>query len=313
MNFTLTTLGTASALPTVNRYPSAHVLNVHERLFLIDCGEGCQMQLRKQGISFLKLSEIFITHIHGDHIFGLFGLLSTMSLLGRTADLFIYAPENFSPVLESILRLFGAQFKYKAIHKIVSGDRPEVIFETKGSEVLAFPLNHRVSCYGYLFREKRPQRNIHKFLIEKYSLTLREIARLKEGENIIRDNGDLLDSGEITYIPYTPRSFAYCSDTAPFPELKNWISGVDLLYHEATFLEDNAKTAELTFHSTASQAATLAADAGVKKLIIGHFSSRYRDLSLYESEACSIFPETCLATEGKIIEIPLKKYSVDEN
>ncbi len=312
MNFTLTTLGTASALPTVNRYPSAHVLNVHERLFLIDCGEGCQMQLRRFGFSFLKLSEIFITHVHGDHIFGLNGLLSTMSLLGRSSDLYIYAPENFAPILDSILLHFGGQFKYKVIHIIVSGSKPEQIFETKKSEVLSFPLNHRTSCYGYLFREKTPARNVFKHLIDKYSITLREIARLKEGSDILRESGEELSFEELTYLPYFPRSFAYCSDTAPFPELACWIKGVDLLYHEATFLDDNIKTAELTYHSTARQAAVAARDAGAKKLVIGHFSSRYKDLTLYETEAKDIFADTAIAREGMVIDIPIKKNNFNE-
>ena len=312
MNFTLITLGTASALPTVNRFPSAHVLNVHGRLFLIDCGEGCQIQLRKYGFSFLKINEIFITHIHGDHIFGLWGLLSTMSLLGRSSDFYIYAPENFAPVLESILLHFGGQFKYQIIHKIVSSTMPEKIFETKSSEVLSFPLNHRTTCYGYIFREKVPRRNVHKHLIEKNALSLKEIARLKEGDDVEREGGEMLKCAEFTYLPFVPRSFAYCSDTAPFPLLAEWVSGVDLLYHEATFLEDNLKTAKMTFHSTAKQAATVALRAKVGKLLIGHFSSRYRDLELYLLEAKEIFEESYVAREGMVIEIINKKNEQDE-
>ncbi|MDD2491194.1 MAG: ribonuclease Z [Bacteroidales bacterium] len=307
MNFTLTTLGTASALPTVNRYPSAHVLNVHERLFLIDCGEGCQMQLRRYGFSFLKINEIFITHVHGDHIFGLYGLLSTMSLLGRSADLYIYAPDTFSSILESLILHFGAQFKYQVIHKVVSGNLPQKIFDTKSVEVISFPLNHRTSCYGYYFKEKQPLRNVHKFLIEKYNLSLREIAILKGGTDVLRENGEVLLYDELTYTPYIPRSFAYCSDTAPFPQLEEWVRGVDLLYHEATFLVDNKKTAQLTYHSTAKNAATVAKNSGAKRLIIGHFSSRYKDLSLYEKEAKEIFSESYIAKEGIVIEIPVKK------
>lgn len=305
MIFSLTTLGTASALPTVDRFPSAHVLNVHERLFLIDCGEGCQMQLRRYGFSFLKINEIFISHVHGDHVFGIYGLLSTMSLLGRSADLFIYAPTDFGSVLDSLIQQFGTQFKYKIVHIAVSGRAPEVIFETKSSEVLSFPLNHRTGCYGYLFREKMPRRNIHKYLIEKHSLTLAEIARLKDGEDIEREDGELLKSDVITYLPYKPRSFAYCSDTAPFKKLREYVEGVDLLYHESTFLQETEKVAALTMHSTAAQAAQLALEAGVGKLVIGHFSSRYKNSSLYENEAREIFPETYAAREGVRFEIPL--------
>jgi ribonuclease Z len=305
MIFSLTTLGTASALPTVDRFPSAHVLNVHERLFLIDCGEGCQMQLRRYGISFLKINEIFISHVHGDHVFGIYGLLSTMSLLGRSADLFIYAPSDFGPILKSLTEQFGSQFKYNIVHVPVSGKEPKLIFETKSSEVLSFPLNHRTGCYGYLFREKQPRRNIHKYLIEKHSLSLSEIARLKDGDDIERPDGEILRSDIMTYLPYRPRSFAYCSDTAPFPKLREFVSGVDLLYHEATFLQETEKVAALTLHSTARQAALLAMEAGAGKLVIGHFSSRYKNSAMYENEAREVFPETYAAREGAVFEIPL--------
>lgn len=303
MKFSFTSLGIASALPTVNRNPGAHVLNVHERLFLIDCGEGCQLQLRRHGFSFLKIQNIFISHIHGDHIFGLFGLLSSMSLIGRTEDMFIYAPGEFGPILKFFIKTFGEQFKFKVIHTPLKMKAPELIFESKSTEVLAFPLNHRIECYGFIFREKSPKRNIHKYLIEKHSLTLAEIAKLKDGFDITREDGELLLNEKLTYLPYTPRSFAYCSDTAPFEKLPEYIKGVTLLYHEATFMNDMEQMAKETFHSTAFQAADTAFKAGVHRLLVGHFSSRYTDLKPLLEEARLIFPNTFLANEGTEIEL----------
>lgn len=303
MKFSFTSLGIASALPTVNRNPGAHVLNVHERLFLIDCGEGCQLQLRKFGFSFQKIQNIFISHIHGDHIFGLFGLLSSMSLIGRTEDIYIYAPNQFSSILDFFVKTFGDQFKFKIVHTPLIMKEPEVIFESKSIEVLSFPLNHRIDCYGFMFREKIPKRNVHKYLIEKYSLTLAEIAILKNGDNVIRDNGDIFSNEELTYMPFEPRSFAYCSDTAPFNKLPEFVKGATLLYHEATFMNDMEKMAKDTFHSTASQAATVALKAGVKKLLLGHFSSRYTNLFPLLNEARELFPNSHLAYEGTEIEL----------
>lgn len=307
MDFNLTTLGTASALPTVNRYPSAHVLNVHGRLFLIDCGEACQIQMRRCGISFNKIEEIFISHIHGDHIFGLFGLLSTLSMLGRTKELKIYAPYSFSEILSFYMRIFGEGVKYNIRHIPVKCKEPSLIYENKSVEVYAFSLKHRIDTHGYLFREKMPARNLYKEMVEKESLSLFEIARLKGGENVVREDGQVLRSEEYTYQPYIPRSFAYCSDTAPFEELSSWIEGVDLLYHEATFGEDMIKMAEETYHSTAAQSAGCALRANVGRLVMGHFSSRYRDVNPLLEEARKIFPESYLASEGTIFEVPLKK------
>ena len=186
MNFTLNILGTASALPTVNRYPSAQVLDVRGRLFLIDCGEGVQMQIRRSRLSLLKLDTVFITHLHGDHTFGIFGLLSTMSMLGRKTPFHIYAPEAFGPILGNFLSSFGEGFNFEPVHHTVKTSGPEMIFETRTVEVLAFPLRHRIETYGYLFREKMPMRNVRKEAIGQYGLTLTEIAALKRGEDVVR-------------------------------------------------------------------------------------------------------------------------------
>ncbi len=306
MNFTLNILGTASALPTVNRYPSAQVLDVRGRLFLIDCGEGVQMQIRRQHLSILKLDTVFISHLHGDHTFGLFGLLSTMSMLGRTAPLHIYAPEAFGKILSDFMASFGEGFKFDPVHHTVAADAPVKIFETRSLEVLAFPLRHRIETYGYLFREKTPMKNVRKEAIDRFGLTLSEIGSLKRGEDVVREDGTVICNSEAAYQPYEPRSFAYCSDTASFPELSGWIKGVDLLYHETTFPQEYEALAKATFHSTTVQAAACARDAGVGKLVAGHYSSRFPDVSFYLDEIRSIFPETVLGREGMVIDIPLK-------
>lgn len=307
MKFELTTLGIASASPIVSRYPSAHVLNVHERLFLIDCGEGTQVLLKKYSISPYKINEIFISHVHGDHIFGLYGLLSSMSLKGRTLPITIFAPKQFASILSSFLKDFGNEINYEINHVIVSGQEPNVIYSNAKVEVFAFPLNHRIETYGYLFKEKEPSLNIDKEAIKAYNISHYEILRLKEGEDVIREDGETLISKLLTYKPYSPRSFAYCSDTAQFDKLSDWVKDVDLLYHEATFTQELSEMATNTLHSTALQAATLATKANVGKLVLGHFSSRYKDLSNFELEAKEIFKNAFLGFEGARFNIPLKK------
>ncbi len=308
MNFTLNILGTASALPTVNRYPSAQVLDVRGRLFLIDCGEGVQVQIRKCRLSILKIESIFITHLHGDHTFGVFGLLSTMSMLGRKAPIDIYAPAAFAKVLEDFMASFGEGMKFEPVHHPVSATEPQLIHETGNLEILAFPLRHRIETYGYLFREKTPRKNVRKEIIERDGLTLAEIAMLKRGEDVTRQDGTVILNSEAAYQPYEPRSYAYCSDTMPFPQLSDWVRGVDLLYHEATFPNEYADLAKVTFHSTTGDAAGCALSAGVGKLVVGHYSSRFSDVSFYLDELTSVFPASCLGHEGMKIDIPLKRY-----
>ena len=310
MNFTLNILGTASALPTSDRYSSAHVLDVHGRLFLIDCGEGTQMQMRRKGISFLKVDTICLSHIHGDHIFGIFGLLSTMGMLGRTSVLNIYAPGTFAPVLDFFLRTFGEGLRFRIDLHELHCTSPELVAETRTLELLAFPLHHRIETYGFIVREKEPAFNVKKDCIEKYGLSLAEIGTLKRGEDVVRTRGDeteTVPASEAAYRPYVPRSYAYCSDTAPFPELSSWVRGVDLLYHEATYPVEMKELAEKTFHSTSEDAAKCALEAGAGKLVIGHYSSRFSDLSPFYGQASAIFPETVLARELDTIEIPMKR------
>ena len=303
MNFTLNVLGTASALPTTERYPSAQVLDVRGRLFMFDCGEAAQMRMRKAGISFLKIEHICLSHIHGDHIFGIFGLLSTMGLLGRKAPLSIYAPKTFGPVLDFFKEQFGEGLLFEIVYVPLEMTSPETVYETKKVELLAFPLNHRIETFGFILREKMPPYNVRKEAIVKYGLSLAEIGALKRGEDVVREDCVILNS-EAAYVPFEPRSYAYCSDTAPFPELSEWVKGVSLLYHEATFPADMEEMAAKTFHSTTVQAARIAHDAGVSRLLVGHYSSRFPSVDFYLDEIRSVFPDVTLAHDGDVVEIP---------
>ena len=303
MNFTLNVLGTASALPTTERYPSAQVLDVRGRLFMIDCGEGAQMQIRRAKVSFLKIEHICLSHIHGDHIFGIFGLLSTMGMFGRSSVLNIYAPKSFAPVLDFFMLHFGEGVKYEINHVVLEMSEPEIVYENRTVELLAFPLNHRVETFGFIIREKMPAYNVRKEAIAKYGLSVSEIGRLKGGEDVVREDG-VIPLAEAAYLPYEPRSYAYCSDTAPFPELAQWIKGVSLLYHETTYPADMEEMAQKNFHSTTLQAAKVALEAGVGRLIVGHYSSRYPTIDFFLDELRSVFPDTDLAHDGDVVEIP---------
>lgn len=310
MNFTIHILGTASALPTSVRYPSAQIIDVRGRLFMIDCGEGAQMQIRKAGISFQKIEHICLSHIHGDHIFGIFGLLSTMGLLGRKAPLNIFAPAEFGPVLEFFKAHFGEGLLFEIHFTALEMKSPELIYENRRTELLAFPLNHRINTFGFIIREKMPQRNVSKEAISEYGFDLSEIGILKQGEDVIRKTPDgkssIIKNEDVTYYRYLPRSYAYCSDTAPFEELAEWIRDVDLLYHESTFPAEMTEMAERTFHSTTLQAAQVAKDAAVKRLVVGHYSSRFNSVDFYLDEIQTIFPDSSLAHDGDVIEITLQ-------
>ena len=309
MDFTLTVLGTASAKPIPGRNQSAQVLSVRGRSFLIDCGEGVQTRLQESRISILKIESIFISHIHGDHVFGLFGLLSTMGMLSRMTPLNIYAPVSFGPILKFFLSYYGDGIPFEIRHVPMKMKSPEMIYHTKSLEIYAFPLNHGIETFGWLFREKEPAMNVRKWKIDEYALSLTEIGTVKRGEDVVRTAPDgstiVLPFEELGYRPYIPRSYAYCSDTAPFPELASWVKGVDLLYHETTYPSELTAEAAKRHHSTTIQAATCALEAGVKKLVIGHYSSRKYDLRLYESECRGVFPETYAARDGDVFDVPL--------
>lgn len=300
----LTILGTSSALPTSERHPSAHVLNVHERFFLIDCGEGTQMQMRKAKIRFNKINNIFISHLHGDHLFGIYGLLSSFSLMGRTASLNIYAPENLSSLLLSHLNDFGIVLGFDLTFIPLTGKTPQMIFENKFMTVDSFPLNHRIPAYGFLFREKEKERNIIKEAITEYNIPVVRIPAIKKGEDFICEDGRIIKNEDITVRGKKPMSFAYCSDTKYTPAIASYVKGVDVLYHEATYEKQLSDLAAKTAHSTTVEAADIAKKAGVGKLLIGHFSSRYKNVDILEQEAREVFPNTEAARE-------LKTYIID--
>ncbi len=302
-DFQVRMMGTASAMPVSGKYQSAQVLCVHGRYFLIDCGEGVQQQMTALKVPMMKIDSIFISHIHGDHVFGLFGLLSTLGMKGRTAAMNIYGPVNLGPIIKFFLSYYGDGLAYEIRFVPLKGSAPEVIYDTKNLEVVALPLNHGIETYGYIFREKEPMLNVHKWAVEAFGLSLTEIGALKRGEDISRADGTVLTAERCAYKPFEPAAYAYISDTAPFQELAAWLKGVTTLYHEATYLSGLEDQAAKRHHSTTLQAASVARDAGVSRLIIGHYSSREKDIALYQAECRTIFPETFAATDGDSFEI----------
>jgi ribonuclease Z len=303
MPMKVTVLGSSSALPTSERSPSAHVLNVHERLFLIDCGEGTQLQLRKNRIRFGKINHIFISHLHGDHVFGLYGLLSTFSLMGRSAPVHLYAPENYEQLLRTHLSDFDIHLNYEIDFIPLAGNSPVQILDDKYLTVAAIPLKHRIPAFGFLFSEKPHDRNIIKEYILKFNIPALRIPAIKKGADFITDYGVVIKNEEITIPGPPPLSYAYCSDTRYFKKLASYVRGVDLLYHEATFDKSLAKLAKMTGHSTTLDAARCALDANCGKLIIGHFSGRYKNIMPLVDEAREIFPLTYPAIDGQTTEV----------
>jgi len=295
-------LGTASAMPVESRNQSAQALQVHGRLFLVDAGEGVQQQMVKYHVPISKLEAVFISHVHGDHVYGLFGLLSTFGMGGRMVPLHVYGPGNLRPFINFFLS-YNEWLPYEIVFHPVNTRFPETVFETKSVTVTAFPLLHGIETYGYIFREKEPQWNIRKECIGEYGLTLTEIGTLKRGEDVVREDGTVIPLAEAAYKPFVPRSYAYASDTAVFPGEAEVLKDVTVLYHEATFLQEHEDKAAARFHTTTLQAAQVARDAGVSKLLIGHYSSRNLDHCLYEAECRTVFPETYAASDGDVYEI----------
>ncbi|MBB5283100.1 ribonuclease Z [Rhabdobacter roseus] len=284
-------------------HPSSQLLTVGNEHFLIDCGEGTQYRLLEAHVRLGRLSSIFITHLHGDHYFGLFGLLNTLSLGGRTKDLYLFGPRGLGEILPEVFRQSGTQLTYPLHFQETDPDRPGPLWSTANVTVETLPLRHRVPCTGFLFRERKRLRSIQKDKLPD-TIHYEHIRLLKEGQDVLDERGTLLYKNEdYTLPPPRPRAYAYCSDTLYWPELVPYIRGVDALYHEATFLTDLSELAEKTFHSTAWQAATIARDAGVGQLLIGHLSSRYPDPQPSLAEAQAIFPNTVMAVEGQVFDI----------
>ncbi len=303
MSFSLTVLGSSSAVPTSKRNPAAHVLNIHEHFFLVDCGEGTQMQMNKFNVNLSKISHIFISHLHGDHIFGLFGLFSTYNLLNRKNDLHIYAHPEIKHTIKYYEDNFGQNLSYNIIIHPFKARISNLIFENKHMTVETIPLRHRIPTVGFLFREKEKPRNIRKEVIKQYNIAIKDIVKIKQGADYITDSGEIVKNNILTLPPYKIRSFAYCSDTVYTEKIIPLISGVNLLYLEATFLGKDQKLAKLTYHMTAFQAATLASKASAERLLIGHFSARYKDDSLLLKEARSVFENTDIVDDGSTYTI----------
>lgn len=307
MRFTVTILGSASAMPVSGRNQSAQVLCVRERFFLVDCGEGAQRQMVRYRVPMQKIEAVFISHIHGDHVFGLPGLLSTFGMQGRTAPLQIFGPQNLGPLLKFYLSYYGEGLPYEIRFTPLKMKAPETIFESKTVAVDAFPLNHGIDTFAYIFREKDPLYNVRKEAIGRFGLSLTEIGSLKRGEDVVREDGSVISVAEWAFKPYVPRSYAYCSDTAVFPEEAKWLHGIRWIYHETTYLSELEEQARIRSHSTTLQAARLAADADAEQLFIGHYSSRNGDTAQYEAECRSLFPNTRALQDGDVLDFPFVK------
>lgn len=303
MNNTVTILGCGSALPTRINYPSSQLLELRDKQFLIDCGEGCQIRMRQYAVKTNRLNHIFISHLHGDHCFGLIGLLSSFGMLDRTADMHIHAHPDLEKILCAQLDYFCEGMPYKVFFEPINPSRHELVYEDRSVEVYSIPLKHRVPCCGYLFAEKERERHIIREMIDAYQVPIREIARIKQGADFVTEDGRVISNERLT-TPASPAiRYAYCSDTAYSEKIIPWIEGVDCLYHEATFDSSLLPRAKETMHSTALQAAEIARMARVRQLIIGHFSARYTNQQLLLDEARSVFEATTLAKDGGVYKI----------
>ncbi len=303
MKFEINILGCAASTPTVKRNPTSQLLNIHDKLFLIDCAEGTQLQLRRFKFKFQRISHIFISHLHGDHYLGLFGLMSSMHLLGRTKVLHIYGPQELHELIDSNIKASQSYLNYTYEFHPTDDSDVHQVFEDNTLTIKSFPLKHRIATTGFIVEEKLKKNRIKKDKIELYDLGVVEILELKKGLDVTRADGTVLTSSECTLPPLPPRKYVFMSDTAPSTKYIDHIHGADLLYHESTFLNDKKDRAKTTFHSTAEQAAEIAAEAGVKQLCLGHYSNRYTDIKLFLEEAHEKFENVILASDGLNIRI----------
>ena len=301
--FDLHILGCGSALPTRRHLPAAQILNVRDKLFMIDCGEGSQLQFRQTKLNYNKIYDIFISHLHGDHCFGLIGLISTMGMLGRIAPLTIHAHSDLEHLMKPQLHFFCKDLPYEVRFSSFNPSKSELIYEDRSIQVFTLPLKHRIQTAGFLFRERDRDRHILKDMIDFYQIPLKSIPGIKAGADFTTEEGEIIPNVRLTLPPTLSRSYAYCSDTAYYDKLIPLIQGVDVLFHEATFCESELDRAKSTMHSTALQAARIAKEANVRKLVIGHFSARYVNEKMLLKEATQVFTNTVLADEGMHIEI----------
>lgn len=303
MNFELNILGCGSAKPTTRHQPTSQILNVRGKFFLIDCGEGVQTQMQKMGLSMMNIGHIFISHNHGDHVFGLPGLVGTMDLLGRTAELHVHGPLQVGDFIDFLLKTFYTDIGYKLIFHPVDVHQHTLVYEDRSITVYSIPLQHRLPTCGYLFKEKPGLPHIRREMIDAFNIPVSQINNIKAGASWTTEDGTIIPHERLTTPAKSPRSYAYCSDTVYLPHLKDILHGVTLLYHEATYMHERALRAEQTRHTTALQAAMLARDAKVEQLCVGHFSASLKDENALLHEAQSVFPNTILANEGLVVSI----------
>ncbi len=298
--FSVYILGCGSAMPTKRHNPSSQVVSLRNKEFMIDCGEGTQLQLRKAHVHFKKIQAVFISHLHGDHCLGLIGMMSTFGMLGRREPLHIYAPEALKPLLDLQMQVFCDKLEYEVVFHAVDTTQELVIYEDKSLTISSLPLNHRVPCCGFLFREKPLLPHIRRDMIDYLEIPISQINNIKNGADWVREDGTVVNNSELVVPADQPRAYAYCSDTKFLPELVERIKGVNLLYHESTYDHEMADKAEKYYHSTAEQAAIIARDACVGKLLLGHYSSRYDDEGVLLNEAQRIFLQSYLTHENDV-------------
>tara|TARA_R110000737_G_scaffold353212_1_gene403167 strand:+ start:3592 stop:4497 length:906 start_codon:yes stop_codon:yes gene_type:complete len=298
----LTVLGCYAATPRTLTNPTSQVLEINNHIVLIDCGEGTQVELRRHKIKFSRINHIFISHLHGDHFFGLPGFISTMRLLGREKELHVYGPKGIKEAITLLLKLGDSWTNYPLLFHELSSKESELVFEDEKISVITIPLDHRVYTNGFLFREKIGKRKLNIDAAEAYGIDKAYYHNIKNGKNITLDNGKVVDNKELTFDPPAPKSYAFCSDTIYDESLAAKIKDVDILYHESTFLESEVDLATKTKHATAKQAAKVAKDANVKTLVLGHYSTRYKSIELFKEEASTVFPNVLLADDGKTFD-----------
>ena len=298
----LTILGCYAATPRTLTNPTSQVLEIKNHMFLIDCGEGTQVQLRKHKIKFSRINHIFISHLHGDHFFGLPGLISTFRLLGRDKEMHIYGPKGIKEAITLLLKLGDSWTNYPLRFHELTSKESELIFEDEKVMVETVPLDHRIYTNGFLFREKLGERKLNVDAVAKYKIDKAYFQNIKNGKDVILDTGEVISNAKLTFDPPKPKSYAFCSDTAYKPNIIPQIKDVNVLYHEATFLESEMHLSTKTKHATAKEAAAIARAAEVETLILGHYSTRYKSIELFKEEASIIFPNTLLAEDGKFFE-----------